>query len=682
MKPVDTANARRLVRRLLAGSLAASVVLLLMAALLADIHMRVVRRFRVAAIAGILAILFSQGCYLLLVWSGWTTESLLWRLWWISMVASVNSTHVLLLRKAAVGRGDWVERGTPICVWLFGVMVMGLAAHRHVPPDPGPIYLWCMAVPGVLALVGSFVAWRRRPRTKAPPTPMSLGAKITWLTVSHVALLLLGWYVGRTALPKPGSFDTLPSALARLTAEQLDAQVYSDLKRLKQLGANLGDLTGKSEELGRQLGERLRAEQRAYYLPEEEDQIRWQFMTYLWHRAELRDLVATYAGFEVVPDTAARARCAMVGYAAAMTTFRTSLHFITMFRDQPLARRKLNEPGRELGIPAGMFDRVYESVTNERNLELCAEMAAYFELKRSDWRAASVFPLEDFDWLEKGIGEDLKYVREHRLDRHKAWFDLFFERVKMDAKTPVYAAQSRMAEWIGDTRIARRPPFISVDQIENTEPLLKPGDILLERRNWSLSNAFLPGFWPHAALYIGNLEDLRRLGVVDPDKPAQVNLEEYLKPAPDGGEHTVIESLSEGVIFNSLTESMHADYIAVLRPRLAEAEIAAAIVEAFKHQGKPYDFEFDFFTSDKLVCTELVYRAYEGMLHFDLVRVMGRDTLPALELARKYARERGRENRELDFVLFLDAVQATGRARRATEEEFCESADRPRAFNE
>ncbi len=180
-------------------------------------------------------------------------------------------------------------------------------------------------------------------------------------------------------------------------------------------------------------------------------------MTYLSHREELRDLVATYAGFEVVPDAAARARCAMVGYAAAMTTFRTSLHFITMFRDQPLARRKLNEPGREWGIPAGMFDRVYESATNERNLELCAEMAAYFELKRSDWRAASVLPLEDFDWLQDRIEEDLKYVREHRLDRYKAWFDLFFERVKTDAKTPVYAAQSRMAEWIGDTRIARRP---------------------------------------------------------------------------------------------------------------------------------------------------------------------------------------------------------------------------------
>ena len=156
----------------------------------------------------------------------------------------------------------------------------------------------------------------------------------------------------------------------------------------------------------------------------------------------------------------------------------------------------------------------------------------------------------------------------------------------------------------------------------------------------------------------------------------------YLESAPDGRDHTVIESVSEGVIFSSLTESMHADYVAVLRPRLSETEIGQAIVRAFRHHGKPYDFEFDFFTSDKLVCTELVYRAYEGMLHFDLVKVMGRDTLPALELVRKFAREREQPSQELDFVLFVDADRVSGRARNASEDEFCASADRPSAFTQ
>ena len=203
---------------------------------------------------------------------------------------------------------------------------------------------------------------------------------------------------------------------------------------------------------------------------------------------------------------------------------------------------------------------------------------------------------------------------------------------------------------------------------------------MLERRNWYLSNAFLPGFWPHAALYVGRLDDLLELDIAD-DPTVQPFLEEYLETAADGRDHTVIESVSEGVIFNSLTESMHADYVAVLRPRLSHEEIGEAIVRAFRHHGKPYDFEFDVFTSDKLVCTELVYRAYEGMLQFDLVRVMGSDTLPALELVRKYNRERGQPGQELDFVLFLDAEPSTGGARSASEDEFMASADRPSTFN-
>ena len=129
---------------------------------------------------------------------------------------------------------------------------------------------------------------------------------------------------------------------------------------------------------------------------------------------------------------------------------------------------------------------------------------------------------------------------------------------------------------------------------------------------------------------------------------------EYLRAAPDGEPHSVIESVSEGVIFSSLTEVLHADYIAVLRPRLSQDEKREAIGRAFRHQGKPYDFEFDFFTSDKLVCTELVYRAYEGFLNFNLVRVMGRDTLPADQIVRKFAAEGERRSPELDFVLFVD----------------------------
>lgn len=253
--------------------------------------------------------------------------------------------------------------------------------------------------------------------------------------------------------------------------------------------------------------------------------------------------------------------------------------------------------------------------------------------------------------------------------------------VEKQLKEDKYGLQSRMAEYLGDTRIVRRAPFIREEQIDRIQPRLKPGDILLERRNWYLSNPFLPGFWPHAALYIGRLADLKRLGVTE--RPAfRKHLAAYYTAAADGRGNSVIEAVSEGVILNSLTHSLHADYVAVLRPRVSEQQAAAAIARAFENLGKPYDFDFDFDDTSKLVCTQLVHVAYEGMVDFKLVRIMGRNTLPANEIARKHVAEVGTPGQQLDFVLFLDAAPTRGVAFEADEAAFRASVSRPRALVE
>lgn len=244
-----------------------------------------------------------------------------------------------------------------------------------------------------------------------------------------------------------------------------------------------------------------------------------------------------------------------------------------------------------------------------------------------------------------------------------------------------YAVQSRAAEYLGDTKIIGRDPFITVKQIEAIQQRLEPGDILLERRNWYLSNPFLPGFWPHAALYIGTMDDLDKLGVLA--HPAmQKHLAALRRPADDGRPRTILEAVSEGVVLMSATHSLHADYVAVLRPRLRLGQIAHAIVQAFEHRGKAYDFNFDFDDREKLICTQLIYEAYRGMIDFKIVRVMGRNTLPALDIALKYAVERRSDSRQLDFVLFLDGVPSKGIAREATELDFLKSLTRPRALVE
>ena len=69
-------------------------------------------------------------------------------------------------------------------------------------------------------------------------------------------------------------------------------------------------------------------------------------------------------------------------------------------------------------------------------------------------------------------------------------------------------------------------------------------------------------------------------------------------------------------------------------PRAGAARRGRRDRQALMHEGKPYDFDFDFCASNRLVCTEVVYRAYEGIagIKFALERHAGRFALASGDL--------------------------------------------------
>ena len=98
----------------------------------------------------------------------------------------------------------------------------------------------------------------------------------------------------------------------------------------------------------------------------------------------------------------------------------------------------------------------------------------------------------------------------------------------------------------------------------------------------------------------------------------------------------VLEALKDGVMIRSLRSPLSCDAVAVIRPRLAPEDIARALARGLSHAGKPYDFDFDFARSDRLVCTEVVYRSYDGLtgIQFELTRRAGRMTFAADDLLK------------------------------------------------
>ena len=275
------------------------------------------------------------------------------------------------------------------------------------------------------------------------------------------------------------------------------------------------------------------------------------------------------------------------------------------------------------------------------------------------------------------------------------------ETLKKEIHRNWYPLQKKVAEWMGDTRLQRGHNYlITPEQLAEMDPHLEPGDVLLSRKNWYLSNVGLPGFWPHAILYLGDPEKMQSF-FSDPEVAAWLKTlpgepdsfgEALSLVRPDGwayylgghqGEpYRVIEALGEGVSLHTLTQTA-GDYLAALRPNLSKLGRAQAIYEAFHHYGKPYDFDFDFATDHAIVCTELVWRSYrprEGKegLAFEPITVAGRTTLPANEIARLFSVEYGGESSQLEFIYFLDARETEGKAVLADEAAFKRSYLRPK----
>ena len=134
---------------------------------------------------------------------------------------------------------------------------------------------------------------------------------------------------------------------------------------------------------------------------------------------------------------------------------------------------------------------------------------------------------------------------------------------------------------------------------------LQPGDILLEKTPFRLTDRFIPGHFGHAALYVGDAEALRGLGLTRDEMTRR-----YRGDARGG---TIVEALRSGTRLSSLDAFLNIDDLAILRPKesaIPDAEVREAIRLAFSHLGKAYDFNFDTNTWDSIVCSELIFQTY------------------------------------------------------------------------
>lgn len=154
---------------------------------------------------------------------------------------------------------------------------------------------------------------------------------------------------------------------------------------------------------------------------------------------------------------------------------------------------------------------------------------------------------------------------------------------------------------------------------------LRPGDILLEKTPFRLTDRFIPGHWGHVAIWLGSEDEVRDLLGDDPLLAAHAG-----KLAIGTG---LCEALRDGVQLNPLSRFLDIDDLAVLRlGTLDRSATAEHLRRSLRQLGKAYDFNFDVETADRIVCSELVYQVYTGIA-WPTSKAFGRATISPDQVA-------------------------------------------------
>jgi hypothetical protein len=459
-----------------------------------------------------------------------------------------------------------------------------------------------------------------------------------------------------------------------LSGQPFAAAAQRDLRELERCARGL-------DRLGEQLDPTLFEQpEDVVYSPEQKRALLTAWAAVYDYLMQAENIRQRWWGFVTVPSLVRPLEHAW-GYLLTHSALTTELSYGLAFADRTAGKKQLevllDEESWEYGIPRGAFAAMkFQSIHVATTTQLITG-DAYLPLLLPVLRKTKLDADAQVKQLIARMQDSSSAAKKRLATRGVILYAKNIADIAKDfVASAVFPVQKNVAEWMGDTRVKRiGKPLITREQIDALLTRMLPGDIIVARQNWFLSNIGLPGFWPHAELYLGTPAELAAFFDGDPDVDAWAQKQPgghrtltaflaatypaswklYQGKDEHGDSIRIMESISEGVSLTGVEHGMRVDYLGVMRPRLSKLEKAQAIARAFGYQGRPYDFDFDFFSDSTLVCTELVFKSYAPSgLKLGLVEVAGRKTLPANEFVKKYDAELGKPGAQLDLVAFLD----------------------------
>ncbi len=298
---------------------------------------------------------------------------------------------------------------------------------------------------------------------------------------------------------------------------------------------------------------------------------------------------------------------------SALTLYENAQELTSSVLSIPGARALLNEGDPTRGIPPHFWDDIQKEFGRIQYRSLAEDGLAAFDRLSAQRNASGVEedPFLTYVRSEIDATSTAKAIRSEsifkKIRRTLRYYGLrvrdFFRGGLSKGK---FEVSKGFGTLVGLVELRKGKLYGQAHWERFVRSRLQPGDILLEKTPFRLTDRFIPGHFGHAALYVGGEEELRALGLLEGEV-----ISRHREESSKG--RTIVEALRTGTQLSSLEHFLNIDDLAILRPKrtaISQADVHEAIRLAFSHLGKEYDFNFDTNTWDSIVCSELIFQTY------------------------------------------------------------------------
>jgi hypothetical protein len=444
----------------------------------------------------------------------------------------------------------------------------------------------------------------------------------------------------------------------------------------------------------------------------------------------LETLVDRYGDFHVLEGADQRRRAFLVLYAAYLAQARFAQEWTQLADRNPALAALFNEPVPALGLKEGAYSNLRDRGGSPQARQDLKAIRSYYARiggakalkRRPPGGEKDIVSLAGSFGVADGVR---KSTHTRLLLPQPKWAEATF------STRAAYAIDTFRYWFQMDPATGTRPHVLIWDeQALRFAQELEPGDILLVRRENFVGEIGLAGYWHEAGVYVGTPGQRRRFFKSDKSAGERVRalyekaapetvvsekeskterwkgkagdflkdlnpwraqassaaavVEQDAGPVPEKPEApSVFHVGPKGVAMEKMTLFAAADAVAALRPRLSKRARSEALIRCFELMGKTYDYRHDFRSDAAVSGAELVDRAYragrkEDGLSFPWSESAGRWSMSANAIARKFDAEFGTPGRQLDWVLFSDAIEHKQASESSTLEEFRRSWRRPK----